>query len=436
MRDLVLAAFIFGSIPFILKRPYWGLLMWVWLSIMNPHRQAYGFAYDMPFALVIAVVTGAGFLIHANKRYSFPFNGVTCSLLLLVFWICVSPLFALHAGGEFQPWIRVMKIQAMVLIAFFLVGNRDELQKLTWVLAISVGFYGIKGGLFTIASGGSHRVWGPEGSFIEDNNTLALAVIMVVPLFRYLQLHSENRWVRYGCLAAIVLCTASAVGSYSRGALLGLSAMAAFLWLKSRNKVLTGILIAAALPTIFMLMPESWMGRMNTIETYDRDASALGRINAWWMTWNLASDRFPLGGGFNIYEPEIFARYAPDPTDIHAAHSIYFQMLGEHGFIGLLLFLFAFGLAWMAGRWVVKNARDQKNLDWAVDLAAMLQVSLIGYAVGGAFLSLSYYDFPYYVVVMLVILREIVRKELGATASERTRNQPTLRTTPAREASR
>ena len=126
----------------------------------------------------------------------------------------------------------------MVLITFWVVSTRDELHKLAWVLAASIGYYGIKGGTFTILTGGSYKVWGPEGSFIADNNSLALAIIMVVPLFRYLQLHSVNRWVRRGCMAAMLLCVAAAVGSYSRGALLGLGAMGAFLWLKSPNKAL------------------------------------------------------------------------------------------------------------------------------------------------------------------------------------------------------
>lgn len=413
MRDLVLTAFIFGSIPFILKRPYWGLLMWVILSIMSPHRLAYGFAYSLPFAQVLAVVTLISILIHAKKLYPFPFNGVTLCMIFFALWVGVSPLFSFHPVGEFDQWLKVIKIQFMVLIALFLVGNRDELHKLTWVLALSIGFYGVKGGLFTIATGGRHRVWGPEGSFIGDNNSLALAIIMAVPLFRYLQLHSNNPWVRRGCVAAMILCTASAVGSYSRGALLGLFAMVAFLWLKSRSKAITAVLIAAALPAIFLLMPDSWIGRMNTIETYDSDLSALGRINAWWMSWNLALDRFPIGGGFEIAHADLFLRYAPNPTPVLAAHSIYFQVLGQHGFMGLMLFLLFFGLAWKSGSWVVENTRSQKDLLWARDLASMLQVSLVGYVVGGTFLSLGYYDFPYYVAVMLVALRTIITKELA-----------------------
>ena len=77
---------------------------------------------------------------------------------------------------------------------------------------------------------------------------------------------------------------------------------------------------------------------MDTIATYDQDSSAMGRINAWWMAWNLASSQF-VCGGYEIYNPTIFSMYAPNPFDVHAAHSIYFQILGEQGFIGLFLYL-------------------------------------------------------------------------------------------------
>jgi probable O-glycosylation ligase (exosortase A-associated) len=245
-------------------------------------------------------------------------------------------------------------------------------------LTLSIGFYGIKGGLFTIASGGSYRVWGPEGSFIEDNNHLALATIMAVPLLRYLQLQAANVWARRGYLAALFLCTISALGSHSRGALLAVAAMGFFLWLKTRNKVVVGLIVLAIIPLVLAVAPENWTERMQSIKTYDQDASAMGRINAWWVAWNLAVDRFPIGGGFGMWEADVFAKYAPDPADIHVAHSIYFQVLGEQGFMGLFLFLLIFTIAWFHANRVLRMARGRSDLLWARDLASMAQVSLIG----------------------------------------------------------
>jgi probable O-glycosylation ligase (exosortase A-associated) len=209
----------------------------------------------------------------------------------------------------------------------------------------------------------------------------------------------------------MLLCGVSALGSYSRGALLGIVAMLLFLWMKSPKKILVGILLATLLPIGMMSMPDKWSERMETINTYQEDSSAMGRINAWWMAYHMALDR-PLGGGFEIYNRTAFGMYAPVPTDVHAAHSIYFQALGEHGFVGLGLYLLLAVLVWRRGAWIIQQTAKRADLKWAATIAMMLQVSMIGFATGGAFLSLLYYDVPYYLTAIMVAVGAIVEKEL------------------------
>jgi probable O-glycosylation ligase (exosortase A-associated) len=264
-------------------------------------------------------------------------------------------------------------------------------------------------------------VWGPEGSFIEENNSLALAIVMTIPLLRYLQLQATSRWMRYALLCAMLLAGFSALGSFSRGALLAIAAMLAFLWLKTRTKVVTGLALLMLIPLAVGFMPSKWEERMRSIESYEQDGSAMGRINAWMMAFNLAKDRPVVGGGFEIYNnTEIYARYAPDPTDVHSAHSIYFQVLGDHGFVGLFLFLLLWLLVWRDASWIDRQARHREGWQWASDLARMVQVSLVGYAVGGAFLNLAYYDVPYYLLVALVLTRILLERHLrGADQAAR-----------------
>jgi putative inorganic carbon (hco3(-)) transporter len=413
MRDVLLVTLVAASIPFILRWPFYGLLMWVWLGIMNPHRLTFGFAYTLPFAQAIAIITMVSMLLNNKQLFRFPSERASIALIFFVLWLGVSPIFSFHPEAEFDLWLRAFKIQLMVLLAMLMVGDKGQINKLTWVLAASVGFFALKGGIFTIATGGQNRVWGPSGSFIADNNTLALAIVMVVPLFHYLQMQATNRWVRWGCISLIVLCVVSTIGSQSRGAFLALGAMAVVLWAKSSRKGLVTILVLLAIPVVIGLAPETWTERMSTIQTYEQDGSAQGRINAWRMAWNLAVSRFPIGGGFAMWEPDVYMRYAPDPSTVLVAHSIYFQILGEHGFLGLILFLGVFGLAWLDGSWIVRKTRGHGNLCWAHDLAAMCQVCLLGYGIGGAFLSLTYFDLPYYVVMILIVLRQHVRESLS-----------------------
>ncbi|MGH8578660.1 MAG: putative O-glycosylation ligase, exosortase A system-associated, partial [Gammaproteobacteria bacterium] len=134
------------------------------------------------------------------------------------------------------------------------------------------------------------------------------------------------------------------------------------------------------------------------------------------FAYNLAKDRPLVGGGFEAFTPELFSKYAPILTDVHDAHSIYFEILGEHGFAGLVLFLLLGFLAFCAGTWIIKNTPDRVEMKWHRELAAMTQVSLVGYAVGGAFLGLAYFDFYYHLLALMVLNRSLLEKVLHADA--------------------
>ena len=87
-----------------------------------------------------------------------------------------------------------------------------------------------------------------------------------------------------------------------------------------------------------------------------------------------------------------FRQYASGPDNIHDVHSICFGVLGEHGFIGLGIFLLLGLFVWFRAQKVIRTCKKDPDRKWASDLAVMIQVSLIGYASGGAFLGLMYFD--------------------------------------------
>lgn len=415
MRDILVTLIVFGSLPLIFKRPVVGVLMWVWISVMNPHTQGWGFAQNFPFAYIVAVVTLFA-MAGSRAPKALPLCGITCTLLAFVLWMNVTTLFAMFPVSAAEQWNKVMKIMLMSLVTMMLVRSREDIQRLVWVLVISLGYYGVKGGVFTVRNGGADRVWGPEGTFIGDNNAIALALIMTIPLMHYLRQGCARRWTRHALDATMLLSVLAALGSYSRGALLAIAAMVLFMWCKSDRKWLSGAIIALITPLLLLFMPLGWSQRMDTIGEYQTDESAMGRINAWRMAWNLARDRF-FGGGFDVAEPQAFYLYAPNPADVHAAHSIYFQVLGEHGFVGLALYLLLGLLTWRSTAWIVRHARGRPQLDWAGNLAMAIQASLIGFAVGGAFLSLVYYDVPYYLMAAVVATRVLLRT--GADTASR-----------------
>ncbi len=416
MRDLLLLAVVAPGCLISLRYPFAGLLLWIWLSTMNPHRLAYGFMLQAPSAMVVAICVLIGLLRTSEKRS--PFVGAPAVLFaLLMVWMCITTATAIHPDSSLTMLEKVFKINLMVFVSIMLVRTKREIMAFLWVLVLSLAFYGVKGGAFTILSGGSYRVYGPSGTYIEENNALAVALIMTVPLLRFLQTQLEARWQRWAMTAAMVLCAASVLGSHSRGALLSIGAMLCVLWLRGRNKLATLVLIACAGVGALGMMPEHWWNRMETIQTYEQDASAMGRIHAWEMAFNVAKDRVT-GAGFAMWRPDVYAKYKPDAILNVTAHSIYFHMMGEHGFIGLLLYLMFWISTWWTAGWLRKQAKTDQRLDWCGQLGAMTQVSLVGFAVGGAFLSLTYYDYPLNLMVVVVAARAWVASGRWKTEPE------------------
>lgn len=416
MRDIVITAVILGMLPLILWRPYIGVLMWTWIGFMNPHRLTWGFAYDMQFALLVALFTLVA-LMFSREPKKIPWTRETIVLAIFVGWMFITTLAAQYPALAWPQMEKVAKIQLMIFVTLILMQSKGRINLLVWVMTLSLAFYGVKGGIFTIVNGGIYHVRGPEGSFIGGDNEMGLALVMTIPLLRYLQTTLANVFLRHAMTAAMVLTAIAAVGSQSRGALLGIVAMGAFFWLKSRTKILTGLLAVFSVVSIMAVMPQQWFDRMQTIQSYEQDASALGRINAWKMAFNLAKDK-PLGGGFETFRPPTFAIYAPEPDRVHDAHSIYFEVLGEHGFVGLALFLVLGLMTWRSASWVIRQTRDDPGRHWAADLAAMVQVSLVGYASAGAFLGLGYFDFYYTLVAVIVLCRLAVATPVGAPRAE------------------
>ena len=335
-------------------------------------------------------------------------------LLAFVAWFSLTTLFAMNPEAGVPMLQRALKVQLMVFMMLALFHTKRQLDLLIWVIVLSIGFYGVKGGIFTLRTGAAiGRVYGPFGSFIEDNNAVGLALVITIPYGYYLFTEVKNRWGKAALLLAAGLCAIAALGTYSRGAFLAILAMSTLLWWKSRHKLMLGFAAVMAVPLLIGFLPDKWQDRMRGIADYEQDTSAVGRLNAWQTAINLAKDHPIVGGGFEFHTPEVFARYAPVPEDMHSMHSIYFQVLGEHGYVGLALFVAIWIFTWITSARLISATRDRADLHWAANLVSMVQVSLVGYLVGGAFLDLSYWDLPYYSLAILIVTRDIVRRSMS-----------------------
>ena len=418
MRSLVVLIIIFGSVPFILRRSSIGIIMWSWIAYMAPHRLTWGIAYDMPVAMIVGSAAIVSWMISREKK-PIPLCSVSVLMIVLILWCGVTTIFAINPPHAFYQWQQFSKIILMTLITLSVMRNDEYLKQLIWITTLSIGFYTVKGGLFTIITGGNYQVWGPPDTFIYDNNQLALATLMIIPLMNYLAGTAQNWWIKWGLHGAMLLSLASAVGSYSRGALLGIGAVSLVLWLRSRRKLAFGIGGVLVAVCGLSLAPQKWWDRMNTIETYEVDASANQRFEVWKEARLIAANRPVFGGGFGVFDDQAtWERFGSGLDKPRNVHSIYFEMLGTQGYFGLAIFLALGASGFLTCRKTRRLARSNPELNQYRDLALMLECSLCAFAVSGTFLNLSTFDLYYNLLTMVVINHVLAVGKLRSKMAE------------------
>ena len=417
MHDLVLFLGIVGGLGITVAYPYVGALLWAWFTLQQPHQLAYGVVTEVPLNYVIAVVTLVAWFLSQERKIP-PAGFIFWMSTIFVLWMAITTFFAFDPVQSWPYWNLTWKTFLLGFLIAAMATSRTRIDALIWIVVISLFYYGVKGGLFTILTGGGSMVFGPEGSTIADNNQLALALLMVLPFAIYLRGQVSDKRISYFLIAGIGLTVIAVVGSYSRGGLIGLGALGLFILLRVRNRFLYLAIASVLLVFVLNFMPEQFFQRVDTISTATISTSTPnvdnpieGRVYSWRVAFLYASDHFPLGAGF--YGPQLGAlyhQYFPDRVPL-AAHSIYFQVLGEHGFIGLAMYLAILAAAFITCSRIISVTREIPDRQWAHDLAVSIQASLFVFCVAGAALSLAYYDLFIIDIALLLPLRELVLLE-------------------------
>ena len=416
MRLALLIMTLAALLPIAARLPHVGLLLWGWLTVMQPHQEVWGLPGWLKLNLITAVVTIGAWLLSREPKLP------SAGLLPLLFagfagWLIISQLNSLVPDYSWIYFDRHWRVLAFVFLCLVLLNRRPRLHAMIWVLVISIGYHAVTGGVFTIVTGGRHIVLGPPDSMIGDNNHVGIAIVTMIPLMIYLWQHSRVRFVRWGLAATIFLSAVAVFGSFSRGAAISFAVMCALLLLKSRRKLATAVVVAILVVSGMTIMSQFWEQRMQTIAEYDTDASFQGRVDAWIIAYEAARARPLTGLGPRVpYLQAAVDPYLSEPRKVAAAHSIYFEVLGSMGYPALALFLAILAVTWRNLRWIERQAREAPELKWAGDLAAMAQVSLLAFMVGGASVSLEFWEGFWLLVVIGHRARQLVRAHLSAPA--------------------
>jgi putative inorganic carbon (HCO3(-)) transporter len=408
----------FGSVPAIIMSPFAGTIVYKWLEYLPP-----GLNYQMSLlpdrlSFFIGALTFLCWLFREKKGWPRP-PSLMIMLILFFLWINVTTYFALVPADAQWQWNRTVKTIGFAVLTGLMLRNRPRIEAAIWIQVVCVAYSSIPGMLKTfIGGGGGNVVTGAAGSFIEDRVAFAVLLPMIVPLALFLAKHSTliplSRWPKRAMQGIAASCCIALIGTFARTALFSGAAALIMLTVKSKRKVIAVVVACAVVGLGYTIAPESWLHRMEGTENYQQDASAEARLEAWGWAWNMAVEHPVFGGGFKAFE----LNRLPNGVWLEA-HNIFFEVVSEHGFPGAILFFGMIFIAYHSCSVAARKARGRAELDWAADLARMLQAGLLAFVAGGMFISIATNPPLYDWAALVIGLRSLVERE---TAKSRVRS--------------
>lgn len=419
MSGLLLLILISGGLIASLFSPVFSLYLYTYVTYMAPHTVFYGPGMTLPMAMI----TGACAMLTWAALDKKDFTKLSwCFYLLIIWliWVCIT--FQFFKGDPYNAYFKfdfATKILAFSMLATLMLTTRQRVEGFIVILCVAVGFYIGRGLVVTaLTGGGGLSVTGNKSTPLGDRNYFATAVWMLVPLMLWLSSHSclfpKGKILKMAAFGYVAAGIMTIVGTQSRGAMLGAPIFFGFIFLQTKRKLTLIIIGALAIGVGLAAAPAEWFERMNTVQNYEEDKSANSRFNSWTFGWEFALKNPIFGGGFRVFTLNI------DPIEDRwlDAHSIYFEVLAEHGFPGLALFLLILAALFFNGLHIAKVCKPYPELGWAGDLGRKLSLSITLYAACGALLSLAFHPILYDFFALSIALRHLVHRRIDAIAHQ------------------
>ncbi len=377
-------------------RPKIGLYGYVWFGLMRPDLLAFAEG-KYPYSLVLAIATAVGAIRHA-PRLAVWFRNPFCRLLLLLqIAVGLSVIWAFRpelSAGRYQMYIHMILVLLLIPV---LITKIADCVRLLVVAGLSLGFVALKFGLFGVASGGVDLVSG-YGDMLADNNFLALALAMVIPLAWHSRSFTSSRGMRAAWLAIIGCAMAGIVMTGSRGGSLSMLLALLLIVRQTGRKLLPVALIVICLGGAIYLVQDRYFKRMETLENVHEEPSAESRLIHATTALKMWADYPWVGvgfGGFNYtaLSPRYMQQSADAKLANHVVHNSYLQMLVDSGIFAFVLYC---GLLFYAILWLGRSAERMRLFSPQLEAIPLaIRDPLLVFALGSAFYSCQRMDLPY-----------------------------------------
>ncbi|HZF46379.1 MAG TPA: putative O-glycosylation ligase, exosortase A system-associated [Sphingomonadaceae bacterium] len=428
MLDAFLFLFVMGMLALGLRKPFIWVLAYLYIDIVAPQKIGWTFMQLLPFSLIAFVAAFAGWLLADSKEGS-RFTFRQGLILVLLIYCGVTTLTADFPKEALEKWGWVWKAMVFAIFLPLTLRTKLRIEAAALVMVLSVGAIIISGGIKTVFGGGGY---GELYFFVNDNTGLyessiiscvAIAIIpLVLWLAKYGTVYPTDWRVKLIAGGLIFAALLIPVGTEARTGLLCIGVLAVLMLRSVKRRFLYMGLGAVALLLAVPFLPKSFTERMSTIEKHEGDESASTRVAVWMWTLDYVKDH-PFGGGFDAYRSNSFTyktrvtldmgsgitqTETQDVTDkARAYHSSYFEMLGEQGWPGFILWIWLHVL----GLWQMERLRRRylqraklalrPEDAWKGPLATALQQAQIVYLVGSLFVGIAFQPF----ILMLIGLQ-------------------------------
>lgn len=430
MRDLMMLGGLLCLLPLAIGDAFVAYLLWGWTALASPAYFLYGFLSTFRFNLLFAACALGLLFIGRLRNHGKPAPTRTTILLLLFF--CHASVCAYlslqpnpHNATYYEMFFKALWF-ALLMPVF--VTSRGRIHALLIAIGLGLGLHGAAEGLKVLVTAGTHQVAGLPTTMLSDNNHFAVGMAIAIPILYYLQQYSRSRLAHLGFMAGVFLTVIAILGTHSRGGFLSLAVVGLWIAFTSRRKGLAMFSVLAGAVLVMAVAPESWFSRIGTLEAAGEDLSFQGRLAAWKISSAIALANPVFGGGIHAVQVQWiwdsfrtadnllgFVPVESLPETAKAAHSIYFEILGDQGFVGLLLFVaLLFSALVTYGEIKRLVARRGPEYFWARDLADMLAAAVVAYMVGGAGVSLGYLEIFYAIVMLLETVKICLKREIAA----------------------
>ncbi|MDQ4418899.1 putative O-glycosylation ligase, exosortase A system-associated [Sphingobium sp. DEHP117] len=439
MRDIFFLIFLGAMFLIALKRPFLFVLTYAYIDIVSPQRLSYFLLNSIPISLIAFAGAFGGWLLIDNKRDS-RFSWRQILMVALLVWCVYTTTHADFPIDAQAKWAWVWKSLVFAIFLPLTLRTRLRIEALALVMVLCASTIIVTGGIKTIMSGGGY---GELNLMVEDNSglyegsTISMVAIAIIPLILWLSKHGTifrpSRLVTFYIVALCGACLLIPIGTVTRTGLLCIILLGAlFLW-RSKKRLQYGLGIAALLLVAIPFLPTSFTERMGTIKNYQGDQSASTRVEVWKWTLDYVKTH-PMGGGFDAYRANRFEYDALRTEGIgndkrivkehiieegRAYHSAYFEMLGEQGYPGFLLWALIHLLSLVSTHRVYRlyTQRGREDEAWVAPLALALQQGHLIYLLGAAFVGIAYQPFVFMLLALQIGLSTYLarlRKAEGA----------------------